>query len=125
MKAPDVHCKDLGVVPDPAAYVDYYQRLDAIGLGPRILLITDEQIRLEKLESLRDWVDARSVNGRLLDEPRRAMGRALVELLENVHELGFCHRDTHIRNFVVRKGAPLIVDPEVCNREPRPTVLRP
>jgi tRNA A-37 threonylcarbamoyl transferase component Bud32 len=40
------------------------------------------------------------------------MGRELLKLLERVHELGFCHRDIHIRNLVVRDGAPLLADPK-------------
>jgi hypothetical protein len=40
------------------------------------------------------------------------MVHELLELLERVHERGFCHRDIHIRNFVVRDGAQLLVDPK-------------
>jgi hypothetical protein len=112
MENPDLHCKCLGLVPDPRAYVAYYQRLDASGLGPRIVKITGDRICVQKHETLRHWVDERLVDGRLPDEPRRAMGRKLIDLLEKVHELGFCHRDTHVRNFVVREGAPLNVDPK-------------
>jgi hypothetical protein len=112
MNDPVAHCKRLDLVPDRVAYVGYYQRLQASGLGPRIVAVTGGKVCLQKLERLPDWVDARSVDGRLPDEPRRAMGLALIELLEKVHELGLCHRDTHIRNFVVRAGAPLLVDPK-------------
>jgi hypothetical protein len=112
MNDPDVHCKRLDLVPNRASYVEHYRLLEAAGLGPRILEVTTDQIRLEKLERLRDWVTARSIHGRLPDAARRTLGLALVELLQSVHELGFCHRDTHIRNFVVRNGAPLVVDPK-------------
>jgi hypothetical protein len=112
MNDPDVHCKSLDLVPDRIAYVEYYRQLEAAGLGPRVAAVTTDRICLEKLEGLRDWVTSHSIDGRLPDAARRTMGLALVELLESVHELGFCHRDTHIRNFVVRDGAPLLVDPK-------------
>jgi hypothetical protein len=110
--ASDVHCKALNLVPNRGAYVSYYQRLEAGGCGPRVVTVTDEQICLQKYETLRYWVDERAVDGLLPTDLRRAMGCELRALLERVHELGFCHRDTHIRNFVVRDGAPLLVDPK-------------
>ncbi|MGA2471533.1 MAG: lipopolysaccharide kinase InaA family protein [Solirubrobacteraceae bacterium] len=112
MAESDVHCKALSGVPNRGAYISYYERLEASGCGPRIATVTDEQICIEKCETLRHWVDERAVDGRLPNELRRAMGRELRELLERVHDLGFCHRDIHVRNFVVRNGAPLLVDPK-------------
>lgn len=118
MNDPDVHCKRLDLVPDREAYVGYYRRLESSGLGPRIVSIDDGAIYLEKLHPLRAWVDAHSVDGRLSDEVRQAMGSALILLLEKVHKLGFCHRDAHIRNFVVRGDAPLLVDPKYATQSP-------
>jgi aminoglycoside/choline kinase family phosphotransferase len=112
MNDPNVHCKCLNVVPDRDAYVEYYRRLEAARLGPTIVAVTTDRIRLERLETLREWITARSIDGHLPAAPRRLMSLAIVELLETVHELGFCHRDTHVRNFVVRDDAPLLVDPK-------------
>lgn len=73
MNDPDVDCKCLGSRP---AYV--------LRLLPtprrewpraRIVEVTDHHICVEKHETLRHWVDERLVDGRLPDEPRRAMGR--------------------------------------------------
>lgn len=112
MAGADVHRKPLIGVPDRGAYIRYYQRLEAAGCGPTIVTVTGEQIWIEKCETLRHWVDERAVDGRLPDDLRRDMGRELRELLERVHNLGFCHRDIHIRNVVLRDGAPLLVDPK-------------
>jgi hypothetical protein len=40
------------------------------------------------------------------------MGNRLLGLLERVHSLGICHRDTHARNFVLDGDQPLIIDPK-------------
>jgi hypothetical protein len=116
----DVHCKALSQVPNRDAYVSCYQRLEDGGCGQTIVTVTDERICLQKYETLRHWVDQRAIDGRLPRAVRLAMGHALRELLERVHGLGFCHGDIHIGNFVVRDGAPLLVDPkyaiEHCGR---------
>lgn len=108
----DLHCKALNLVPSPARYVSYCQRLEAAGCGPTIVTVTGSQICLQKYETLRHWVDERTVEGLLPNDLRRGMGHELLGLLERIHELGFCHRDIHIRNFVVRDDAPLLVDPK-------------
>jgi hypothetical protein len=36
----------------------------------------------------------------------------LLDLLGLVHFVGVCHRDTHVRNFVLDDGRPLIIDPK-------------
>ena len=115
MSDADGFCKSLHTVRNHVEeFLDYYGRLAANHLAPEIIGTTEDVLRIRKCQTLRQWVDARPA-----PEEVQAMGIKVVELLEHVHELGFCHRDAHIRNFVVHAGSPLIVDPKHATNSER------
>jgi hypothetical protein len=54
---------------------------------------------------LTDWLAKAPAPAKLSE-----MGHRLRSVLEAVHTLGICHRDAHVRNFVLRGQQPLIID---------------
>jgi serine/threonine protein kinase len=61
-------------------------------------------------ERLEDWLS--SPPGA---DDRREMALRLVAQIEQMHQLGICHRDLHLANVVVDEAErPLIVDPDLA-----------
>jgi tRNA A-37 threonylcarbamoyl transferase component Bud32 len=105
--AADVWQKDLTRVPSRDRFVVVYSRLAEVGLAPAVLDVTDTTLSIRRHEPMLDWIDTAPPTSSM-----REMGGRLLDLLERVHAVGVCHRDTHVRNFVIDGGMPLIIDPK-------------
>jgi streptomycin 6-kinase len=107
---PTVHVRPIGDDEAGRRFVDYYERLSAKGLSPVILSKTLTTLESERHEVLSEWLRRNAAP----DERARMAARIRV-LLEQVHELGFCHRDVHVDNIVVNEGGePLLIDPALA-----------
>jgi hypothetical protein len=105
--ATDSWPKDLTCLPNRGQFVVVYSRLAEAGLAPAVLDVTDTTMFIRRHVPLLDWLNA----GPAADSMRE-MGSRFLDLLDRVHSVGVCHRDTHIRNFVLDDGIPLIIDPK-------------
>src|SRR5581483_5458517 len=64
----------------------------------------------QKYPTLVDWLSSNPTETEL-----KTMRRRLLAFLKKVHrEAGICHRDTHIRNFVLKEERPLLIDPTLA-----------
>ena len=103
----DAWSKDLTPVPNRDHFLVVYSRLAEAGLAPAVLDATDTTLFIRRHVPLLDWLNSCPPPGSM-----REMGSRLLDLLERVHSVGVCHRDTHVRNFVLDDDMPLIIDPK-------------
>lgn len=103
----DAWPKDLTSVPDREQFVVVYSRLAEAGLAPAVLDATATTLFIRRYVPLLNWLNTEPPAGAM-----REMGSRLLDLLGRVHSAGVCHRDTHVRNFVLDDGMPLIIDPK-------------
>jgi hypothetical protein len=88
-------------------FVEYYAAWSALGLAPVIVAVSADALISEKHETLQEWLD-RHPRG----PERDTMGRCLRARVVELHSHGYCHRDLHRDNVLIRHdGVPLFIDP--------------
>ena len=88
-------------------FIDHYTAWSALGLAPVIVEVTAESLFSEWHQPLKEWLDEHS-RGPVRD----ATGRRLRARVLELHSHGYCHRDLHRDNVLVRAdGVPLFIDP--------------
>jgi hypothetical protein len=88
-------------------FVERYEAWSALGLAPVIVAVSAEALISEKHETLQEWLD-----GHPRGPERDAMGRFLRARVLELHSHGYCHRDLHRDNVLIRDdGVPLFIDP--------------
>lgn len=116
MTAHEIHCRDLVCEADRNKFLRHYQLLSDLGLAPEILDSTGDTLVTRKYLTLEGWLWSGPSEAQM-----KTMRRRLLAFLKEVHhKAGICHRDTHIRNFVLKENRPLLIDPTLaieCDRD--------
>jgi hypothetical protein len=84
--------------------------LSDLGFAPEILDSTGGTLITRKHLTLVEWLWRGPTETEM-----KEMRRRLLAFLKKVHrQAGICHRDTHIRNFVLKADRPLLIDPTLA-----------
>lgn len=106
----EIHHRDLLREPDRNKFLRHYQLLSDLGFAPEILDSTGDGLVTRKYPTLEAWLWSHPSETEM-----KTMRRRLLTFLKKVHrEVGICHRDTHIRNFVLEEDRPLLIDPTLA-----------